>query len=82
MRKKMVQKSEVPPTCNDCKEVEGKSRKIAIVSDGFRKRLMTTSSAAEMTSKRRPGKDLQMPQLPLNGTLPGHGRGRKQKTVG
>ncbi|MXQ93926.1 hypothetical protein E5288_WYG008087 [Bos mutus] len=49
MRKKMVQKSEVPPTCNDCKEVEGKSRKIAIVSDGFRKRVMTTSSAAEMT---------------------------------
>ena len=43
---------------------------------------MTTSSAAEMTSKTRPGKDLQMLQLPLDGTLPGHGRGRKQKTVG
>ena len=37
--KKMVQESEVPPICNDCKEVEGKSRKIAIVSDGFRKRV-------------------------------------------
>ena len=42
MGKKMVQESEVPPTCNDCKEVEGKSRKIAIVSDGFRKSLHPT----------------------------------------
>ena len=39
MGKKVVQESEVPPTCNDGKELEGKSRKISSVSDGFRKRV-------------------------------------------